>query len=395
MTASADHPVLAEARAVLLELAGGLRRNRVQDGERITAIEESGTDEHETLQAAKELQRALFDRRLGWLSGPARYGGRDLSPAVEQKFDELVDEYQLPSRQPLFVGLHIVAPALLQYGGGALCDEFLPAIASGDVVGCQLFSEPDAGSDLASVTTSAVQSGEEWVINGQKVWTSGAHIADVGEVLVRTDRRAPKHAGMTMFLIDMDSPGVTVRPLRQITGGAAFNEVFLDDVHVHDRRRIGALNDGWSVANASLRGERGAMSGPAGPLSPQVLDRLRSMIEREGDGKSPVTRQQVAAVVAAVLSSRVAAERESHQWLPMLAPVAGPVQKLLMVNALDQIASVVSQVLGADAFIDSGRPDTYCWSEFVLSTPGLHLAGGTDEIQRTIIARRGLGMPAE
>ena len=187
----------------------------------------------------------------------------------------------------------------------ALPDELraqaLPALYRGETVGCQLFSEPGAGSDLAGAQTRAVRDGDHWVLNGQKVWTSMGHLADVGEALVRTDRDVPKHAGLTMFLVDMHAPGVTVRPIRQMTGGAAFNEVFLDNVRVPDTARIGGVGDGWKVASTSLGSERGTMSGSAGPLTPYVMERLVGLVRRLGADADPVHRPQIARTVARVV----------------------------------------------------------------------------------------------
>jgi alkylation response protein AidB-like acyl-CoA dehydrogenase len=220
-----------------------------------------------------------------------------------------------------------------------------------------------------------------------------AHLADVGEALMRTDPQAPKHAGMTMFLVDMHAPGVTVRPIRQMTGGAAFNEVFLDGVRVPDSARIGEVGGGWKVAATSLGSERSKMSGAAGPITPYVLERLVGLVRRLDAEADPVLRAQIARTVAAVTAMRAAAGLTPGSWTHQLEPVAGSVMKMLMVRAADEIAHLVEAVLGERAFLDLGEKDSFAWSEFTLGVPALHLAGGTDEIQLNVIAQRGLGLP--
>lgn len=365
--------------------------SRIRPSDRIAAIEESA-DDPASIERARQLQAALFDAGYGWLSGPAEYGGRGLSAEECAAFDEILVRRGLPSRAPLFVGLHIVAPAILAHGSPELRERFLPGLFSGRVLGCQLFSEPGAGSDLAAVSTRAVRDGDHWILNGQKVWTSWAHVADIGEVLVRTDPEASKHAGLSMFVLDMNTPGVTVRPLRQATGGAAFNEVFLDDVRLPDANRIGAEGEGWKVANTSLSSERGSMASSDGPISPFVLARLRALLEREL-AANPGARQEVARALTAIVAALVSFDTQPSEWERGLGRAAASIQKLLMVRAVDAVAAAAEAVLGARAHIDTGQPDTFAWSEFVLGGPGIHLAGGTDEIQRTLIAQLGLDFP--
>lgn len=210
---------------------------------------------------------------------------------------------------------------------------------------------------------------------------------------MRTDRDVPKHAGLTMFLVDMHAPGVTVRPIRQMTGGAAFNEVFLDNVRVPDSARIGGVGDGWKVASTSLGSERGTMSGSAGPLTPYVMERLVRLVRRLGADADPIHRPQIARTVAAVTAMRAAAGLSPASYSHTLAPVAGSILEMLMVRAADEISALALAVLGERAVVDLGEPDTFAWSEFVLGVPALHIAGGTDEIQLNVIAQRGLQMP--
>lgn len=361
--------------------------------DRIAAVEELRAGHDEQVQWVRRFQAALFDVGLAWPSGPVEYGGLSLTTGHDAILEDVLDEMGFPSREALFVGLNIVAPAIRHHGTAELREKALPALFRGEYVGCQLFSEPGAGSDLAGVKARAVRDGDDWIITGQKVWTSMAHLADVGEALVRTDPEAGKHAGLSMFLVDMHAPGVTVRPIRQMTGGAAFNEVFLDEVRVSDSNRIGQLGEGWRVAGTSLGSERETMSGASGPVTSYVLERLTRLLRRLEVEATETHARQVARTTAAVVAMRSASGLAPGSWSHQLGSVSGSVMKMLMVNAADEIAGLAAAALGENTFIDSGAADAFAWSEFVLGVPALHIAGGTDEIQYNVIAQRGLGLP--
>lgn len=401
MTASPTIPTdLAQFGAHLRERLGPLIDEyagdtgaRPADDDRIAAVEELREGHEALVEQVRRFQGALFEAGLAWPSGPVDFGGLGLPATHQVVLDEVLEEMGFPSREALFVGLNIVAPALVDHGTPELARRVVGGLYRGELIGCQLFSEPGAGSDLAGVSTKAVREGDDWVITGQKVWTSMGHLADVGEALVRTDPDAPKHAGLTMFCVDMHAPGVTVRPIRQMTGGAAFNEVFLDQVRVPDSARIGGVGEGWAVAATSLGSERSTMSGAGGPLTPYVTERLAALVRRLEAEADPLHRPQIARTVAAVTAMRESAALTPGSWTHKLAPLAGSVSKMLMVKALDEISRLAAQILGPDAFVDTGARDEFAWSEFVLGVPALHLAGGTDEIQRNVIAQRGLGLP--
>ena len=385
--------VFARERLGALSAEFARPEGRDSADDRIAAVEELREGHEDQVAWLRRFQGALYDAGLAWPSGPAEFGGMELSLAHDAILDDVLDEMGFPSREALFVGLHIVGPALLHHAQPDLRKSALTSLLRGETVGCQLFSEPGAGSDLAGVSTRAVRDGDDWIITGQKVWTSMAHLADVGEALVRTDPEAAKHAGLTMFLVDMRAPGVTVRPIRQMTGGAAFNEVFLDGVRVPDTARIGGVGEGWRVANTSLGSERSKMSGAAGPVTPYVLERLHALVRRLGAEADPVLRPQIARTVSAVTAMRAAAGLAPGSWTHTLEPLSGSVLKMLMARAADEISHLAEAVLGERAFVDLGEKDTFAWSEFVLGVPALHLAGGTDEIQLNLIAQRGLGLP--
>jgi alkylation response protein AidB-like acyl-CoA dehydrogenase len=389
--------VLGSEVARIREVLAGLRarfgtdRPSVEPDKHVGLMEESGPGERTALERARQVQGALFAAGLAWPLGPVELGGGGRSREWALALDRVLDEFDLPSRHQLLVGLHIVGSAIAEHGSPELRRRYLPALFRGEIVGCQLFSEPSSGSDLASARTSARRDGDEWIVTGQKVWTSVAHLADIGELLVRTDPLAGKHAGLSMFVLHMDSPGVTVRPLRQMTGGAAFNEVFLDEVRVPEANRIGALGEGWAVARTSLRSEREAMNSGLGPLSPHILARLQALVAASPRRDDPVIAQQLARVAGQVLACHRLAGRGPGDWEQRLAPVAGSVTKLLLVETIDLISRLVADLTGPGVYLD--EDDTYLWSEFVLGAPSLHIAGGTDEIQRNVVAQRGLGLP--
>jgi alkylation response protein AidB-like acyl-CoA dehydrogenase len=261
-----------------------------------------------------------------------------------------------------------------------------------------LFSEPGAGSDLAGVQTKAMRDGDEWLVTGQKVWTSGAHLSDIGEIICRTDPDAPKHKGLTCFVVDMRAPGVEIRPLRQMTGGASFNEVFFTEVRVPDSHRLGDVNGGWTVALTTLMNERaaiggGSMSSGNGNLS---TPRLIELVRHHGKAGDPLVRQQLADIF---IHGRVA----NYTNLRAMAKIAsgqlpGPemsIAKLSLTMNMRRMTDLLSSVLGPKLTADSGEWGTYAWSQFLLGLPGMRIAGGTDEVLHNIIGERVLGLPKE
>ncbi|HCT76439.1 MAG TPA: acyl-CoA dehydrogenase, partial [Micromonosporaceae bacterium] len=248
-------------------------------------------DEAELLPQIRAWRASLWEAGYGWISGPTEFGGAGLPPSYQRAFEQLTRSFDVPGDSSLTIGLGMIAPTIVRHGTEEQKHRYLPALFRGDMIACQLFSEPGAGSDLASISTRARRDGDGWRITGQKVWTSGAHLSDVGEIICKT-ADGPRHQNLTAFLVDMHAPGVTVRPLRQMTGGAAFNEVFLDDVYVPDTDRLDEEGHGWQVALTTLTYERGAMGhsafGGAGILS---TDRLIALTRHFGADTDPVVRR--------------------------------------------------------------------------------------------------------
>ena len=350
----------------------------------------------EEIASVRAWRRELFDAGLGWVTGPPKLGGRGLSTAHQAVLDAATRRYEVAGNALLTISIGMIAPTIMRHGSPDLCGRYVPAMHRGDVIACQLFSEPGAGSDLASLATRARRDGEGWRISGQKVWTSGAHFSDVGEIICRTGDGA-RHRDLTAFLVDMRAPGVTVRPLVQMTGSAAFNEVFLDDVWVADDDRLGEIGDGWSVALTTLANERGAIGGDGfGGSGLLNFARLAEMARVFGRADDPCVREQLAKVwiglgVAKYHRRRSAASRAS-------GPAPGPeasISKLMLSANVARIGDLVSMVLGARLVADTGEWGTAAWGEVVLGAPGYRIAGGTDEILKNIIAERVLGLPRE
>ena len=289
------------------------------------------------------------------------------------------------------VTLRLIAPTLRVYDRTPEMRELITPMLRGDLLACQLFSEPGAGSDLASLATRARRDGDDWVITGQKVWTSGAQFAQWGELLARTDPDVPKHRGITAFMVPLDAEGVEVRPLRQMSGGSSFNEVFLTEVRIPDAYRIGEVGEGWKVALTTLGFERDS-SGEATAVG-GTLDQVVELSRATGAVEDPVLRQVLADVVIAHRLAEVAAARDAAT--PDTTGVGGSMRKLQWTNRLAQISDYVAEVLEGDLVVDDGESGTFDWTEHVLGAPGYRIAGGSDEVQRNLVAERWLGLPAE
>lgn len=349
-------------------------------------------------EEAKAWRRLRYDHGLGWITGPERFGGRDLSQAHERAYQGVESQYLTPGMGVFTISLGMVAPTILAHAVPEVQELYLRDLYRGDMVACQLFSEPGAGSDLAGITTRAVRDGDEWVLSGQKVWTSAAHLSQIGEVICRTDPDMPKHKGMTMFVVDMQAPGVEIRPLRQMTGGAAFNEVFFDEVRVPDTHRLGEVNSGWSVALTTLMNERssigaGGGGGGAGLFSAR---RMHAMLEHFGQADNAVLVDEAArlhtAFTVAKWNNQRALDKIRQGQLP------GPemsTAKLALTNNLKAYADWAAKVLGPRLAADGGEWGAFAFSKMLTGVPGMRVAGGTDEVMRNIVAERVLGLPKD
>ena len=325
---------------------------------------------------------------------PTAHGGRDASPAENQLIGSVLREYVVPDLYPFAIGLGMVGPALLAHGSAEQQDRWLRAIASGSEIWCQMFSEPEAGSDLANVALSAERDGDVWRLGGQKTWTSRAMWAEWGICLARTDPAQPKHKGLTMFVVAMDAPGVEVRPLRQMNNDAHFSEVFVDGAVVDDEWRVGDVGEGWRVAMTILSHERaGAGSrggGDGARRGARVPPWIADLVELEALG-GDVGRAEAMSVYAADMASRWTAQRAADEARSGGSPgPAGSGAKLRTVASYKQRAYLANHAAGASGMLEDGHG----YIETV-TAPSMSIRGGTDEIQRNILGERVLGLPGE
>jgi len=357
--------------------------------------EKDRAEELVDLQRACEWRRTKYDAGYGWISGPKQYGGRELPNAYQRAFDSLEAQFHVPNQSYFTIGLGMVAPTIAVHASEAAKEAYVAKMYRADIVGCQLFSEPGAGSDLASLQTKAEKDGDVWVITGQKVWTSGAHYSDIGEIIARTDPNLPKHKGLTGFIVNMRDPAVEIRPLRQMTGGASFNEVFFNELRVPDDHRLGDVNNGWNVALTTLMNERAAI-GAGGGGGGGLFTRTIEMTREFGLSDDPVTRQMLADLIihqkVANYNNQRAMDKIKAGGLP------GPemsMAKLAGTMNMRRLGDFVSHVLGPKLVVDTGEWGTYAWSQLVLGTPGGRIAGGSDEVMRNIVGERVLGLPKD
>jgi len=339
-------------------------------------------------------RRKKFDAGFGYVFGSEQYGGRGLPVAYSRAYDALEAKYEIPNQSCFTIGLGMVAPTIVDHGSDIARELYVHKMYRGDIVGCQLFSEPGAGSDLANLSTKAERDGDEWIITGQKVWTSGAHYSDIGEIIARTDFDMPKHKGLTGFIVDMHAPGVEIRPLRQMTGGASFNEVFFTEVRVRDDHRLGDINNGWNVALTTLMNERAAIG--AGGGGGGMFTRVIEMVKFYELDKDPVVRDELAKII---IHNKVAGYNNQRAMDKIKSgQMPGPemsMAKLAGTANMMRLGDFVSMVLGPKLIADSGEWGTYAWNQLILGTPGGRIAGGSDEVMRNIVAERVLGMPKD
>jgi len=352
--------------------------------------------EADALPAIRAWRRGLWEAGFGWITGPTEYGGRGLPGSHQRAFERVVRGFEVPGDGSLTVSLGMIAPTVLKHGSEQQKRHYLPKMYAGELISCQLFSEPGAGSDLASLSCKAVRSpdGTSWRVTGQKVWTSGAHLADLGEIICRTADE-PRHRNLTAFLVDMRASGVDVRPLRQMTGGASFNEVFLDDVPVPDSARLDDEGNGWKVALTTLANERNAMGhsafGGAGILS---TERLVELVRHAGKSGDPVVRRAFGELLVSLRAARYTQQVMAANARAGDSPGAEvALNKIALSDNMARLGAFVADVLGPRAVADTGEWGTYAWTSVILGAPGYRLGGGTDEVLKNMIAQRVLGLP--
>jgi alkylation response protein AidB-like acyl-CoA dehydrogenase len=393
-----DLSLTSDERAFQREVRTWLRANVPKRSEQDRAMESA---DPRRIARYKAWQRAVHDAgylALGW---PREYGGQ----GADVMRQTIVNEEMVRARAPQLIGqmgVQMIGPTLIGHGTDAQQQRFLPKILTAEEIWCQGYSEPGAGSDLAALRTRAELIGDHFIVNGQKIWTSNAHFADWMFCLVRTDPEAPKHRGISYLLIDMKSPGITVRPLVQMTGDPGFNEVFFENVHVPREHLVGQLHDGWSVANATLLHERNMLASTT--RTQMLFDGLlrRAKRTRRGGAPSttdPIVRQRLADLAIRVETRRLEAYRQLTDALRGRRPgIAASVNKLVTCELNHDLARAALEITGPAGWLartDTDAPDGGLWPLDFMFALGLVIGGGTAQVQKNIIAERGLGLPRE
>ena len=351
------------------------------------------------LEQAKVWQKQKYDAGWACMGWVPEFGGRGASAIEEVIWRQEESQYDLPANFFL-IGQGMIGPTLMAWASDEDKARFLPPLASGEEVWCQLFSEPAGGSDLAALRTRAERDGDDWVINGQKIWTSGAHYSDYGVIVVRTDPTVPKHKGLSYFYVDMKAPGVEVKPIKQLTGDSDFNEVYFTDVRVSDSQRLGEVGQGWQVSLTTLMNERAAIGGSFGQMDVSLAMSVAEEVEI--DGRPALEDAAVRARIANWYVQEAGLKYTGYRSLTALSRGALPgpensIGKLVGAPKMQAMSSYLMDLLGASGVIadESLAAKAGIIQRAYMGAPGLRIAGGTDEIMANIIAERVLGLPQE
>ena len=351
------------------------------------------------LEQAKQWQKQKYDAGWACIGWAPEFGGRGASPIEEVIWRQEESQYDLPANFFL-IGQGMIAPTLMAWARDEDKARYLPPLASGEEVWCQLFSEPAGGSDLAALRTRAERDGDEWVINGQKIWTSGAHFSDYGVIVVRTDPTVPKHKGLSYFYVDMKASGVEVKPIKQLTGDSDFNEVYFNDVRVSDQQRLGEVGQGWQVSLTTLMNERAAIGGGFGQMDVALAMAVAQKVEI--DGRPALEDASVRARLANWYVQESGLKYTGYRSLTALSRGALPgpensIGKLVGAPKMQAMSSYLMDLLEASGAItdESLATEAGIIQRAYMGAPGLRIAGGTDEIMANIIAERVLGLPQE
>jgi alkylation response protein AidB-like acyl-CoA dehydrogenase len=354
--------------------------------------------EADFIARAKAWQKLKQENGWACLNWPKEYGGRGSTPMEMIIWGQEEAKYDVPV-SPFAIGLGMCGPTVIAFAGDAQKDRYLPKMAAGEEIWCQLFSEPAGGSDVANLRTKAVKDGDEWVVNGQKIWTSGAQYCDYGILLCRTDADVPKHKGLTMFIVDMKAPGVEIRPIRQASGASGFNEVYFSDVRIADDHRLGEVGEGWKVSIVTLMNERLAVGSAGAPDADELVQLAQELEFEDGPAiENGAVRDRIADWYAEQSGLKFTKLRVQSALSKGGTP--GPensITKIVSANKLQGIGSFGMDLMDMGGILmdDDQVPMDGLFQGAWMSSPGLRIAGGTDEILRNIIAERVLGMPGD
>ncbi|MCY4143422.1 MAG: acyl-CoA dehydrogenase family protein [Gammaproteobacteria bacterium] len=351
------------------------------------------------IQQSKLWQKRKFDAGWACLRWPKEYGGRGATAIQSVIWNQEESKHPVPTG--IFqIGQGMAAPTMMSWASEEQKRFHLPPLASGEHIWCQLFSEPSAGSDLAGIRTRAERDGNDWIINGQKIWTSGAHYSDYGILVVRTDPTVPKHKGLTYFFLDMKSPGVEIKPIKQISGGANFNEVFFTDVRVPDEQRLGAVGQGWQVSLTTLMNERAAIGGGGGGVGFDRVFRLAQKLAL--DDRPAIENGQVRSALANWYCQESGLKYTGYRSLTALSrgETPGPensIGKYVGASKSQDMASFAIDLLEMAGILEDRATATGAgiYTGTYMNAPGIRIAGGSDEIMLNILAERVLGLPQD
>ena len=388
-----DTPQEAEFRAkcrAWLEVNAELKTKKTNSAKNMNIGNKS------LLEAAAEWQKKKYDAGWAMIHWPKEFGGIGATPIERIIWAQEESKFNVP-KGVYEIGLGMAGPVMMEYATDEQKERYLPPMAEGKEIWCQLFSEPSAGSDVAGLRSKAVQDGENWIVNGQKVWTSGAHFSDFGILVVRHDPGLEKHKGLTFFFVDMKSPGIEVKPIKQLTGGSSFNEVYFNDVVIPDSQRLGEIGDGWKVAITTLMNERLAVGDADGVDANEAFELAK---KHNKDGEQLIDNNAVRESIADWYCEASGLKNTKLRTMSALSrgDTPGPeasITKIVSANKLQAIGNFGMDSSDMSGMLMDEESDFIKFQMAWMGAAGLRIAGGTDEILKNIIAERVLGLPQE
>ncbi len=388
-----DTPQEAEFRA---KCRAWLEANAELKTKKTNSAKNMNVGNKSLLEAAAEWQKKKYDAGWAMIHWPKEFGGIGATPIERIIWAQEESKFNVP-KGVYEIGLGMAGPVMMEYATDEQKERYLPPMAEGKEIWCQLFSEPSAGSDVAGLRSKAVQDGENWIVNGQKVWTSGAHFSDFGILVVRHDPSLEKHKGLTFFFVDMKSSGIEVKPIKQLTGGSSFNEVYFNDVVIPDSQRLGEIGDGWKVAITTLMNERLAVGDADGVDANEAFE----LAKKHGkDGEQLIDNNAVRESIADWYCEASGLKNTKLRTMSALSrgDTPGPeasITKIVSANKLQAIGNFGMDSSDMSGMLMDEESDFIKFQMAWMGAAGLRIAGGTDEILKNIIAERVLGLPQE
>ena len=388
-----DTPQEAEFRA---KCRAWLEANAELKTKKTNSTKNMNVGNKSLLEAAAEWQKKKYDAGWAMIHWPKEFGGIGATPIERIIWAQEESKFNVP-KGVYEIGLGMAGPVMMEYATDEQKERYLPPMAEGKEIWCQLFSEPSAGSDVAGLRSKAVQDGENWIVNGQKVWTSGAHFSDFGILVVRHDPSLEKHKGLTFFFVDMKSPGIEVKPIKQLTGGSSFNEVYFNDVVIPDSQRLGEIGDGWKVAITTLMNERLAVGDADGVDANEAFELAK---KHDKDGEQLIDNNAVRESIADWYCEASGLKNTKLRTMSALSrgDTPGPeasITKIVSANKLQAIGNFGMDSSDMSGMLMDEESDFIKFQMAWMGAAGLRIAGGTDEILKNIIAERVLGLPQE